>query len=289
MSYIWLLSLTLFAGDLESDVLKLIASFDGEVAVAMSCPDKKMSLDINGDVSMHAASTMKTPVMMRLFELIEKGELSLTTPIPIKNEFRSIVDGSSYQLTVTREGEPYLAGMIGSSLPLETLMETMIIHSSNLATNLLIALADAKATTVMVEEIGGSGVKVLRGVEDLKAYEKGLSNTTTASGMVAVMMACANNSRWKAESRELMLSILRRSKWRAMIPGGLPKDVGIKVANKEGQISTVQHDAAIVDLPDGTRYGLVIMTRFERGKSHEAAYDVGRKISRRIYETVIER
>lgn len=289
MGSLWtsLLLVSLWCGELEADLKALIDEFDGHVSVAMTCPSKGISLMIAADRSMHAASTIKTPVMMRLFERIERGELALDTQVMVRNKFKSIVDGSAYQLKVNQDSEPYLYQSLGKKVALKTLIETMIIHSSNLATNLLIELADPKSTTAMAERIGGQGVAVLRGVEDLKAYEKGLSNKTTAQGMLAVMMACANHSDWQASHRETMLDILSRSVWRGMIPAGLPKNSGIRIANKEGQISTVQHDAAIIDLADGTRYGLVILTEFKRGNPHKKAYKLGRKISKRIYEEVI--
>ena len=46
----------------------------------------------------HAASTMKVPVMIATWVTIEDGGLSLDQPIAVRNEFRSIVDGSRYQL-----------------------------------------------------------------------------------------------------------------------------------------------------------------------------------------------
>ena len=42
---------------------------------------------------------MKVPVMIELFRQARAGTLSLDDPLPIRNEFRSIVDGSSYTLS----------------------------------------------------------------------------------------------------------------------------------------------------------------------------------------------
>ena len=46
----------------------------------------------------HAASTMKVPVMIAAWAAVDAGELSIDQPIPVRNEFRSIIDGSRYHL-----------------------------------------------------------------------------------------------------------------------------------------------------------------------------------------------
>ena len=47
---------------------------------------------------MHAASTMKVPVMMQLYLDDQTGTRSLDSTLPVKRTFRSIVDGSAYDL-----------------------------------------------------------------------------------------------------------------------------------------------------------------------------------------------
>ena len=52
---------------------------------------------IDPDKPFHAASTMKVPVMIELFRQAKAGTVSLAEPLVIRNEFRSIVDGSTLQ------------------------------------------------------------------------------------------------------------------------------------------------------------------------------------------------
>jgi beta-lactamase class A len=42
---------------------------------------------------------MKVPVMIELFRQAKAGTVSLDAPLEIRNEFRSIVDGSPYKLS----------------------------------------------------------------------------------------------------------------------------------------------------------------------------------------------
>ena len=100
---------------------------------------------------------------------------------------------------------------------------------------------------------------VLRGVEDLKAFQAGLSNTTTARALGAVMAAVHGSDVFTTESRETMLEILSRQHFTGGIPDGVPE--GVRVANKTGWITGINHDAAIVFPDEGAPYVLIVMVR----------------------------
>src|SRR5574338_1286472 len=76
-----------------------IAESGAEVAVAVRTLDGRLEVLIDADQSVHAASTMKVPVMIELFRQAEAAKLSLDDPLPVRNQFRSIVDGSPYALS----------------------------------------------------------------------------------------------------------------------------------------------------------------------------------------------
>src|SRR5690242_15542946 len=46
----------------------------------------------NGDHYFHAASTMKLAVLLGVFRQVERGELTLESPVHIRNRFTSIVN-----------------------------------------------------------------------------------------------------------------------------------------------------------------------------------------------------
>ena len=62
----------------------------------------------------------------------------------------------------------------------------MIIASSNLATNIVIEIVDAEEVTQTMGELGAKDIQVLRGVEDSKAFEKGMNNTVTAYDLMLI-------------------------------------------------------------------------------------------------------
>src|SRR5882672_772600 len=78
------------------------------VAVAYYDLATGKELLINPDVSFHAASTMKVPVMMEIFRQAAAGKLSIDQRIWVKNDFASIVDGSHYSLTPDSDSDQSL-------------------------------------------------------------------------------------------------------------------------------------------------------------------------------------
>jgi beta-lactamase class A len=257
------------------------ASSDGvEVGLYYRSTDGRDSLLVSPDLRMHAASTMKVPVMLQLFLDQDAGLLELDAPIPVRTDFRSILDGSVYELDAASDSEQNLYGQVGDSLPRRDLIERMITRSSNLATNLLIADADAERVTATMRRLGADSIEVLRGVEDIPAFEAGLSNTTTARDMGIVMRALVEGGIASETSRREMLAILERQQFRGKIPAGVPADT--RVANKTGGITGIHHDAAIV-FPEGDApYVLVVLIRGYPGES-DLADSLAAALSRAIW------
>lgn len=229
------------------------------IAVSLHDLETGAVFERNAAVVMHAASTMKVPVMLALFEAIDRGELRLDAPVAIRNDFRSIVDGSPYVLYANEDGDPELYGRVGETVPVQELMRRMIVRSSNLSTNLLIELVGASRVMDLMRRLGATDIRVLRGVEDEKAYEAGLNNVTSAHDMMLVMKAIAERNAISGEASRLMVEILGGQEFREKIPAGVPE--GVPVANKTGGITRIHHDAAIVFPPSRAPYVLVVLTR----------------------------
>ncbi len=246
--------------DLRGALQQRIAQVKGAtVAVAyQSLGASKDTLFLEADRVLHAASTMKVPVMLEFFRQVDAGKLSLDQPLTLVNQFHSIVDGSPYSLDAKEDEDAALYERIGKPVPARELLQRMITRSSNLATNSVIALVDAKRVTETLRTLGAKQMTVLRGVEDGKAYQKGLNNTATARDLATVLAAIEQGKAASASSTQAMRAILLAQELNDEIPAGLPP--GTPVAHKTGQITGVLHDAAIIYPPGRAPYILVVLT-----------------------------
>jgi beta-lactamase class A len=254
------LLLSLAVGGVDAarpDVEKIIRESGAEVALVLRSLDGGDELLVQPDAVFHAASTMKVPVMVELFRQAEAGELSLDDRLPVENAFKSIVDGSPYSLSVEDDTDEEIYGAIGETRSLRELCEAMITVSSNLATNLLIEKLGVENIRRTVEALGATGMSVLRGVEDGKAFEKGLSNTTTAGALAVLFERIGRGEAVSPEASREMVAILKRQKWNDAIPAGLPERVA--VAHKTGNITRIHHDGGIVYGP--RPFVLVVLVR----------------------------
>jgi beta-lactamase class A len=245
------------AGDLEAEVRKLVAASGAEVAVAYRTLDGSAELLIDVDKSFHAASTMKVPVMIELFRQAEAGTVKLQEPLAIRNEFHSIVDGSTYQLSVGDDSDTEVYANAGKTMTLRQLNDAMITVSSNFATNLLIEKLGVENIRTTVSRLGADGMQVLRGVEDSKAFEAGKNNTTSARGLLVLLEKLGRGEAVSTTADREMIEVLKRQKFRDAIPAGVP--AGTPVAHKTGTITRIHHDAGIVYGPKP--YVLVVLVR----------------------------
>ena len=244
---------------LKEQINEELSKQPGSFAVAFKDLTSGDMILINEQESFHAASTMKTPVMIELFRQSAAGKFSLKDSLVIRNEFRSIVDSSIYHLSPDDDSELDLYKHEGEKRSLLDLMRLMITVSSNLATNLLIEYAGPQNVNKTMQDLGAKGVLVLRGVEDDKAYQKGLNNQVTAAGLLTIYEKMAKDELVSKDASEQMTSILLDQHFREIIPAQLPPEV--KVAHKTGWFKSVNHDSGFVILPDGRKYVLVLLSK----------------------------
>jgi beta-lactamase class A len=239
---------------------------------------------LNPDSVFHAASTMKVPVMIEYFRGIDAGRIRRDQDLLLDTEFQSIVDGSPYKLDADVDSDSSVFARVGQRVPLRWLVERMIVRSSNLATNTLIEVLDAKKVDATARSLGTTTMKVLRGVEDGKAFEKGLNNQTSARDLATLLEAIETGKAASRASCREMIDILARQEFNEEIPAGLP--TGTRVAHKTGWITGVNHDAAIVYPPGRKPYVLVVLTKGipDRPVAQKLIAD----ISRLVWESTVQ-
>lgn len=270
---------------LKNDIEKHLSAQKGIFAVAFKNLSTGDVLMINEHVVFHAASTMKTPVLIEVYKQAVEKKISLSDSLPVKNVFKSIVDGSGYSLDSADDSEKELYKRVGEKKTISELVYDMIIESSNLATNLIIELVDAKKVTQSMRELGAKDIQVLRGVEDGKAFAMGLNNTTTAYDLLLVFEKMAKGEIINAQVSKAMIDILLDQRFNEIIPAGLPVD--IKVAHKTGSITGVFHDSGIIFLPDGKKYVLVLLSK--NVEDEKSAIRAMAAVSSMIYNNILKK
>ena len=267
---------------LKNEIQAKLSPVEGEFAVAFKDLQTGQTLFINEKDNFHAASTMKTPVMIEVFKQAREGKFKLSDSIVVKNEFKSIVDGSPFSLDITDDSADEMYKKIGRKMTIYDLTYQMIIVSSNLATNILIDLVDAKKANATMRTLGANDIQVLRGVEDNKAFKLGMNNTVTAYDLMTIFEKLAKEKVVSPEDSKGMIKILLDQKFREKIPAKLPNEV--KVAHKTGSITGVQNDSGIVYLPDGRKYVLVLLSR--KLKDEKKGVETLADVSRMIYDSL---
>jgi beta-lactamase class A len=266
--------------DLKNQISSELGKNQGQFAVAFKDLTTGEELLINEHELFHAASTMKTPVMMEAYKQAAEGKFSLSDSILIRNEFKSIVDSSLYSLKEEDDSDTVIYKHIGEKTPLSSLIYDMIIVSSNLATNILIDKVDAKKVTQSLRDMGANDIKVLRGVEDNKAFQAGLNNQVTAFDLMLVFEKLGKGEAVSPEASKEMLAILSDQEFNTIIPAKLPMEV--KVAHKTGWIKKLNHDSGLIILPDDRKYVLVLLSA--KTEDEKAAIESMATVSKMIYD-----
>ncbi|MDJ1498842.1 serine hydrolase [Cytophagaceae bacterium DM2B3-1] len=125
--------------DLKAAIESKLVTVKGKFAITFKSLDSpKLEVNIHAKDVFHAASTMKTPVMIEVFDQVKVGKFNLLDSILVKNEFKSIVDGSPYKMDISDDSAEEMYKKIGQWMTIKQLVYEMITVSSNLATNLLI-------------------------------------------------------------------------------------------------------------------------------------------------------
>jgi beta-lactamase class A len=256
----------------------------GALAVALYDYGADLHFSYQAGRTFHAASTIKLAILLALFRASEEGRLRLNDRLHVRNRFRSQADGSPFFLQADRDGDPELYKSIGRTASLLALAETMIVRSSNLATNLLFNCIGAEFIAGTLAASGLEALRCVRGVEDEAAFAKGMNNQVTAGGLLKFFRRVHEEKILSPLSRERLFDILFQQRFNAMIPAGLPDSAKARVAHKTGEISTVCHDAGMIFLPGRSPYVLVVLTEYPAAGSAGARNKTVAAVSAAVFE-----
>ena len=210
----------------------------------------------------YAASTMKAAVLAALHRAGEAGEIDLDAAVPVRNEFTSAAPAAPvYACRQSYDNDDAVWERLGGTAALRWLAERMIVRSSNLATNLVLARVGLPAVAEVWRAVGARHSVVGRGIEDSAAAEAGITNLVTAADLAALLSAIAlgvatDGPLASRASCRAMLDALLAQECSEDLAAGLPP--GTRIAHKNGWIPGVRHGAGVIYPDDAPPYVLVV-------------------------------
>ncbi|KAF3890462.1 MULTISPECIES: serine hydrolase [Nostocales] len=221
-------------------------------------------LNINGDKAFPAASTIKFPILIALFQEIEAGRVRFDESLVMR---RDLVAGGSGDMQSQSVGSRFSV--------LQTATKMMTI-SDNTATNMIIDRLGGKA--VLNQRFQSWGLKNTT-IRNLLADVNG-TNTTSAKDLVRLSALVTNDKLINNTSRSQVLQIMRQCHNQSMLPSGLGS--GAIIAHKTGTLRFVLGDAGIIQTPNGKIYLAGILVK--RPNHDSRATEFIRQVSRFLYD-----
>jgi beta-lactamase class A len=227
---------------------------------------------LGADRVLPAASTIKLPILIALFEDVDRHKVNLAEKLTIDK--KSIAEGSGD----LQEQPP------GTQVSILVAATKMITISDNTATNLLIDRLGGKSA--LNQRFRNWGLKVTainRPLPDLEG-----KNVTTARELARAMMAIGNRPTQPNEpthivsdaSRRQIDSMLSHTLRNTMLPQGL--GTGAKIAHKTGDIGSLIADVGFIEVPTGKKYIASVLVK--RPYNDPAGPGLVRQMSKIAYE-----
>jgi beta-lactamase class A len=195
------------------------------------------------DRPLPAASTIKLPILIALFQDVDRQKVRLDEQLTIDK--KSIAEGSGD----LQDEKP------GTQVSILTAATKMMTISDNTATNLILTRLGGK--TVLNQRFRDWGLKVTTINNQLPDLEG--TNITTASELARSIHAVDRANILSDTSRSQILRMMSSSIHNTMLPQGLSKDA--KIAHKTGDIGTLVADVGKIELPSGRNYIAAVIVK----------------------------
>jgi len=217
---------------LERQLASLAAASPGDVGVAAVDLKTGELVAINGDTPFPMASTVKIAIAANYLAQVEHGRRSLDDTIRGRSAAR--------------------------------LMEAMLIHSDNYATDVLLRdLGGPQTVQAWLTQNGVTGLRIDRNIAQLLSARRDLRDirdSSTPQAMVDLLQRIDSGRMLRPSSRSYLLGLMGRcvtgrNRIRGLLPAGTP------VENKTGTLSGLSTDVGFITLPDGRRIAVAFFAR----------------------------
>ena len=215
----------------EQQITGLMANKSADVGIYALDLTNGESISYRGDVAFPMASTVKVAVAALYLAQVDHGRRSLDDTI--------------------------------RGVSARALIDRMMIHSDNRATDILIAdLGGPRKIDGWLREQGVSGLRVDRTIAQLLADKRDLwdrRDSSTPHAMVELLRRIYKAELIRPESRNYLLDVMARcqtgkNRMKALLPG-------VPVEHKTGTLNGYTSDVGFITMPDGRRIAVAMFAR----------------------------
>ncbi len=217
---------------LEQQLQSLVANRSADVGIAALDLTTGNIVSIQGDRPFPMASTVKVAVAALYLAQVDHGRRSLDDMI--------------------------------NGLSARTLMQRMMVHSDNRATDILLNdLGGPRALHDWLQANGLTGLRVDRTIAQLLGDRRDLwdhRDSSTPTAMVNLLRRIYRAELIKPESRNYLLRLMAqcqtgKNRLKALLPFGTP------VEHKTGTLNGLTDDVGFITMPDGRRIAIAVFAR----------------------------
>ena len=236
---------------LEQQLVALVANKSADVGIAVLDLRSGNSVNIRGNRPYPMASTVKIAVAATYLAQVENGQRTL---------------------------DHRIGGSTAANL-----MDRMIIHSDNVATDLLLKdLGGPDTVHQWLQSNGIANIRVDRTIAQLLRARRDLwdrRDSATPVAMVSLLQRLDTGNLLRPQSRSYLLDLMSRcmtgrNRMKALLPGGT------RVEHKTGTLDGLTDDVGFITMPDGRRLAVAIFARGGRDRPRTIA-----EAARTIYDT----
>ena len=245
--------------ELQATLTRAAHRAPGRVAMEVQDLGSGLVSSINANEVMPAASTIKIPVMVEVFQQLQAGKFDLNHRVTLMPHDRDWGSGDIADAPV------------GSTFAVSDLLAQMITVSDNTAANMLIRLVGRSNINAEMRYLG---LRHTRLSDYIHTAGWSIRNTlrTSPADMVHLLSDMAKKQLVDEWSSQAMIDILERQEINSLIPEPLPQ---IPIAHKTGSLDDTLNDVGIVYASNGT-YVIAVMT------TQLPTLSAGRRFIRRV-------
>ncbi|HYW09620.1 MAG TPA: serine hydrolase [Longimicrobium sp.] len=255
----------------------LARGFHGEVGIYVRHLGTGATVAINADTVFPTASMIKVPILLTLYDRVERGAMNLDARMPRP-------DTLNYRYVESTDVVGYMEP--GDTLPLSELAFLMLTVSDNVAS--LWIQAEVGGGVAVNEWLAANGFRHTRVNSRTPGREAARSaygwGQTTPREIAHALVMIREGRAVSPTASEAMYRMLTNSYWKAEALSQIPPTV--QAASKQGFVDRSRSEVLLVNAPTGD-YVVAVITKNQTDTSYEPGNEGARlirSVSRAVYE-----